>query len=128
MINRFVLGALAVVLMAIGAGAAFAPGVFYASYDVSIDGLPNLASELRGTGGALFLLGFAVAAGAVWSTWAFPAAVIAGLVFAGYAFGRAISALADGMASEATVIAGVVEIALAIAAAWVIVRTRPRPE
>lgn len=126
MIERIILAVLALVLGVIGAGAAFAPALFYGSYGISVSGLPNLASELRGTGVALLLLAMAVAAGAVWRRWAFAAAVVAGLVALGYALGRGISAVADGAPDASIVAAAIIELVLAGAAAWVAVRTRPR--
>lgn len=126
MIERIILALLALVLAVIGVGAAFVPAVFYVSYGISVAGLPELASELRGAGMALLLLAVAVATGAVWQRWAFAAAVVAGLVLLGYALGRGISVIADGTPNLAVVAAGVVELVLAGAAAWVAVRTRPR--
>lgn len=125
MINRVILAALALVLGTIGAGSAFVPAAFYESFGISIDGLPDLASELRGTGVALLLIAVAIGVGAVWSRWAFPVAVAGGLVMLGYAVGRGISALADGVPSQAVILAGAVELVLAAAAAVVAVRTRP---
>lgn len=125
MINRVVLSVLALVLVVIGSGAALVPAVFYESYGIAIDGLPNLASELRGTGMTLLLLGVAVAVGAVWSRWAFASAVVALLVFLGFALGRGLAALTDGSPGEMVVVAAVTELVLALAAGWVAARTRP---
>ena len=125
MTTRVILAALALVLGVIGTGAATAPAAFYESFGITVDGLPDLASELRGTGFALLLLALAIAAGAVWTRWAFPAAVAAGLVFLGYAIGRAVSAIADGAPASSIVVAGIAELVLAGAAAFVVVRTRP---
>ena len=125
-VERIVLGLSALVLVVVGAAAAFAPDAFYAGFGFTVEGSPELASELRATGVALLLLGLAIAAGAAWSRWAFPAAVVAALVLIGYAIGRAISALADGAPVSSVVVAGVAELVLGLAAAWVAWRTRPR--
>lgn len=126
MTNRVVLAVLALVLGAIGAGAVVDPAAFYQSFGIVVAGQPELASELRGTGSAMLLLGLAVAAGAIWTRWAFVSAVVALLVSLGYAVGRGISAIADGAPGDALIAAAVAELALAAAAAWVAVRTRPR--
>ncbi len=124
MINRVIIAALAVVLGVIGAGSVFAPGAFYESFGIDVAGAA-LSSELRGTGGSLVLIALAVGAGAIWQRWAFPAAIIGGLVMLGYALGRTVSVLADGVPGPSIVVAGVAELVLAAAAAFVVVRTRP---
>jgi len=125
-LERGVLGLSALVLIVVGAGAAFAPAAFYAGFGIEVDGAPALASELRSTGVALLLLGLAVAAGAVWRRWTFPAAVVAALVLLGYAVGRVISGIVDGAPDGTLLVAGIAEFVLGAAAAWVAVRTRPR--
>lgn len=125
-LERVVLAASALVLIVVGAGAAFAPDAFYSSYGIDAGSSPELGSELRATGLALLLLGLAVASGAVWRRWAFPASVVAAVVLGGYALGRGLSALVDGVPLPAVVAAGVVELMLAAAAIGLVVRTRPR--
>lgn len=124
--ERIVLGLAALTLISVGAGSTLAPVSFYASYGIDAGASPELASELRGMGLVLFLLGLVVASGAVWRTWTFPAAVVAAVVLAGYALGRTISALVDGTPVASVVAAGVVELVLGGASIWVAVRTRPR--
>jgi len=125
-VDRVVLAVLALVLGAIGAASAIAPAAFYDSFGIRVDGQAALANELRATGAALFLLALAITVGAVWTRWAFVSAVVGALVAAGYAGGRGISALVDGAPGESVVIAGIVELVLAVAAIGVAVRTRPR--
>lgn len=125
MINRVILILIAVVLGTIGVGAAVVPAAFYSSFGIEVAGNPGLASELRGTGVVMLLLGLCIAAGAVWTRWAFPSAVVALVVSLGYAVGRGLSAIADGVPSPALIGAAVVELLLAAAAAWVATRTRP---
>lgn len=125
LVDRIVLAALALLLLAIGGGSAFVPGAFYESYGIDPAVSAELASELRGTGASLLLLGVAVAAGAAWTRWSFAAAVIGGIVMAGYAVGRGVSVALDGIPNEFVVAAGVVEVVFAVAAALVAVHTRP---
>lgn len=125
-IESVVLGLSALVLIVVGAGAAFAPAAFYAGFGIQVDGVPALASELRSTGVALLLLGLAVAVGAVWRRWMFVSAVVAALVLLGYAIGRVISGIVDGAPDSTLLVAGIAEFVLGAAAAWVAIRTRPR--
>jgi hypothetical protein len=120
-----VLGVSALVLIVVGAASAFVPAAFYAGYGIEVDS-PALASELRATGVALLLLGLAVAVGAIWRRWVFPAAVVAALVLVGYALGRIVSAVADGAPDASLAFAGAAELVLGAAAAVVAIRTRPR--
>jgi len=124
-LERAVLGLSALVLIVVGAASAFAPAAFYSGYGIDVES-SALASELRATGVALLLLGLAVAVGAIWRRWVFPAAVVAALVLGGYALGRIISAVVDGTPDASLAVAGVAELALGVAAAWVAIRTRPR--
>lgn len=124
-LERVVLGASALVLIAVGAASAFAPAAFYAGYGIDVDS-SALASELRATGMVLLLLGLAVAVGAIWRRWVFPAAVVAALVLVGYALGRIVSAIADGAPDASLAFAGIAELVLGVAAAVVAIRTRPR--
>lgn len=125
-VERIVLGLSALVLIVVGAASASSPAAFYAGFDIEVNGSPALASELRATGVALLLLGLAVAAGATWRRWVFPSAVVAALVLVGYAIGRIVSALADGVPGASVAFAGVAELVLGLAAAWVAIRARPR--
>ncbi len=125
-LERVILGLSALVLVVVGAGAAFAPDAFYAGFGFTATDSPELASELRATGVALLLLGLAVAIGAIRQRFAFPAAVVAALVLLGYAIGRGLSTLLDGAPASSVVVAGVAELVLGLAAAWVAWRTRPR--
>ena len=123
--ERVVLGAAATVLGAVGAGAVGAPNTFYAVYGIEVTS-PAVANELRAAGGALLLLGSTVGVGAVVGRAAFPAAVVASTVLLGYAAGRTVSLVIEGRASTGIRVAGITEVVLGTAAAWVAVRTRPR--
>lgn len=125
-LERLVLGVSALVLIVVGAASAFTPALFYAGFGIEVEGSTALASELRATGVALLLLGLAVAVGAIWRRWVFPAAVVAALVLVGYAIGRIISAIADGAPDASVAFAGIAELVLGAAAAWVAIRNRPR--
>ena len=125
-VARTVLGASAVALIVIGGGATFATSAFYGSYGIDATGSVELASELRGIGMALLLLGMAIGVAVVRVRWVFPAAVAAAAVMLGFAVGRAGAAVLDGLPATSMVVAGVVELILGLAAAWVAVRNRPR--
>lgn len=124
-LDRVVLGTAALVLVAVGAGAALVPEVFYTGYGIDAT-TTAVANELRAAGGALLLLGLLVGVGVMWSRAMFPAAVVAATVLLGYAIGRGISLLVDGMPTASMLVAGTTELVLGAAAAWVAVRTRPR--
>lgn len=124
-LDRVVLGAASLVLVGVGAGATVVPEVFYTGYGIDAT-TTAVANELRAAGGALLLLGVLVGAGAVWRRATFPAAVVAASVLLGYAIGRGVSLLVDGMPDSSMLVAGTTELVLGTAAAWVAVRTRPQ--
>lgn len=123
--ERVILGITALIVVIIGLGGLIAPSVFYTSYEIRVTG-ENLSNELRAVGAALTLLGLAVAAGAIWRTWSFSAALIGALVGIGFAVGRVVSLLVDGIPVASIVGAGAVEAVFGVACAWVAVRRRPR--
>ncbi|MGV2984517.1 DUF4345 domain-containing protein [Microbacterium sp. AGC85] len=123
--ERVILGITALIVVIIGLGGLIAPSVFYVSYEIRVTG-ENLSNELRAVGAALTLLGLAVAAGAIWRDWSFSAALIGALVGIGFAVGRVVSLLVDGIPVASIVGAGAVEAVFGVACAWVAVRRRPR--
>ena len=124
-VERTVLGLSALLLLGVGLGSLLAQDAFYESYDIAVDGAVSLSSELRGVGAALVLSGLATAAGAVWVRWAFTSAMVGAVVLLGYASGRFVSLLVDGVPTSATLAAGAVEAVLGAASAWVAVRRGP---
>lgn len=126
LVERIVLGASTLVLVGVGLGGVLAPAAFYASYDIAVAGAVSLSSELRGVGSALVLSGLAIAAGAVWVRWAFPSAIVSAFVLLGFALGRIVSLLVDGVPTSTILAAGAVEVVLGAASTWVAIRRRPR--
>lgn len=128
MIERTVLGASALVLVGAGLGGVLAPAAFYESYDIAVADAANLSSELRAVGATLVLAGLATVAGAVWVRWTLPSAIVGAVVLLGYASGRTVSLVLDGVPTEALLAAGVIEVVLGAASSWVAIRGRPAGE
>ena len=125
LVERAVLGMSALVLLGVGLGGLLAQEAFYEGYDIAVDGAVSLASELRGVGAALALSGLATAAGAASTRWAFPSAMVGAFVLLGYASGRLVSLLVDGVPTSAILAAGAVEVVLGTSSAVVAVRHTP---
>ena len=89
-VDRVVLGAAGLVLIAVGGGSMAVPEAFYADFGIDVS-TAELASQLRASGVALLLLGVLVGSGGVWRRVQFPAAVVGALVLLGYAAGRVLS-------------------------------------
>lgn len=125
-LERVVVGLSALVLIAVGSGAAIAPAAFYESYGIDVVGLPALANELRATGVALALLGIATAAAVLARRAEREAAAVAAIVLLGYAIGRSLSWVVDGPASSSLLVAAIAEAVLGAASLVVAIRVARR--
>ena len=124
-LDRIVLAATALVLIGVGIAATFTTAAFYGGYGIALTSAPELASELRALGATLLLLGIVIGVGAVKEGWLFPSAIVGAAVMLGLALGRVGSAIVDGMPATSVIAAGVIELVLGGASAWVAVRNRP---
>ena len=122
LLHRIVLVVAGLILIAVGAGAAFAPDAFYLSYGIVLDDGPSLRSELRAAGSALLLVGVTVGAGAFTTRLTTASTLIGAIVLLGYSGGRLLSWAVDGAPSFAFAVAGAVELAVGAVCVWMLVR------
>lgn len=111
-------------LIASGIGAAilFAPGTFYATYDIALGDNFSLLNEIRASGGALLASGLLIMSGAFVDKLAFTAAVVSTLLYLSYGLSRVMSMAIDGMPVEGLVQAAVIEIITGLACIFALVK------
>lgn len=114
-----------VVLLLAGTVAAFVgvsllsdPHHFYSSYGFDLGDNPSLLSEVRGTAGLLVFAAGALLTGAFAQKHRALAAALGGVLYFGYAFGRALSMWLDGFPDHNLMIAALVELVLGLACVW----------
>lgn len=100
---------------AIGATILFSPGIFYASYGITLGGNVNLLNEIRASGGALLASGLLIMSGAFVDKMAFTAAVVSTLLYLSYGLSRVLSIVIDGVPVEGLLQAAVLEIVIGLA-------------
>jgi hypothetical protein len=110
------------VALAIGGAVLVMPAGFYAGYGIILADGPNLLSELQGMGGLLLGSGGLIVAGALLPRLSLIAAVTSSVLYLGFAGGRILSMALNGLPSTATMLATAVELALGLAALFVVRR------
>jgi len=101
-----------IVGIAVGWEMLLTPVTMYASLGIHIDGMVNLLSDLRATGGALIVSGLMIVAGAFVSELRFSATIFSCLLYLGYGLSRSLAMLIDGAPANLLVWAAVVEVLL----------------
>ena len=111
-------------LIASGIGAAilFAPGAFYATYDIELGGNFSLLNEIRASGGALLASGILIMSGAFVDKLAFTATVVSTLLYLSYGLSRVMSIAIDGMPVEGLIQAAVIEIVMGLICIFALVK------
>jgi hypothetical protein len=126
LLDRTVLAVGGFVLVAVGGGSALALEPFLASYEVVVAADAGLRSELRAGGMLLLALGVIVICGAVVPRLATVSAILATTAYGAYTLGRALSWVLDGAPASGLIAAGAIELVLAVASAWVLLRLTRR--
>jgi len=106
----------------IGAGLLLDPVAFEASAGIVLGQDPNLLSEVRAPGGALFGLGVMILLGAFLPRLAFTSALVSTVVFGSYGLARLLGVALDGAPGASLVAAMAVELLIAAFGLWVVRR------
>lgn len=120
------LGLAALTALVVGFGMLFMPEAFYEANGIDPTLSANLASELRALGVLLATIGLGFAYGLVSRRWRVPALWAAAVFYLGYAAARALSLALDGLPTAGLLAAGAIELALGLAAAFLLLAQRRR--
>lgn len=117
---RFLLTLSGAIAAFIGGTLLLDPASFHASNGIELGTDPNLFSEVRAPGGALFVLGLLIGVGAFVRSFAATSASMASAVYLAYGGSRLVSMWLDGMPGSGLVLATAIELLLggACALAW----------
>ena len=96
---KYILIFAGVVAVGVGLTLLVAPAAYYATSGVKIDGLIDLLSDLRGTGGSLLALGVLILAGAFRPELTPMASLVSTLFYLSYGLARGLAFFLDGRAS-----------------------------
>ena len=118
------LGIAALTALVIGLGMLFVPAAFYGANGIDPTLSPSLASELRSPGVLLSTIGLGFAYGLVSRRWRAATLLAAAVFYLGYATARALSLALDGVPSTGLLAAGAIELALGLAAAFLLLAQR----
>lgn len=119
-----ILGIAALVALAVGISATFAPIAFAASNGSDLAGDTNALSEMRSAGGAILIAAALMLAGLWRPGLRRLAMTVTAILYVGYGAGRAFSVVADGVPHRFLVAALAVELIVGIAATWALVATQ----
>lgn len=109
---------------AVGSTLLIAPAMMHGANGVDLGSNPSLLSEVRAPGGALLALGVLVLAGAFVVRLAYPATMIAAIVYLAYGLSRLLSIALDGMPASGLILAAGLEITLGALNAVLLLRLR----
>lgn len=110
-----------VLLLFIGGAYLFTPIEFYSSANqTDISGQVNLLSEIRASGGGLFLGGLLVLLGAFKPKLTYTSTIISIMIWMGYGLARIIAISADGMPNEGLFTVMFIEIIIGVSGIFAI--------
>lgn len=110
-----------VLLLLIGGAYLFTPIEFYSSAnETDISGQINLLSEIRASGGGLFLGGVLVLLGAFKPKLTYTSTIISIMIWMGYGLARIVAISADGMPNEGLFTVMFIEIIIGVAGIFAI--------
>lgn len=104
----------ATTLIAIGGLLTFEPHLMFGLNGVKLDDDPNLLSEVRAPGFLLLLSGILTGLSLFRPRWRQSALLGAGILLIGFAGGRGISLVFDGLPAQSLIAAGIIELALGL--------------
>jgi hypothetical protein len=122
--HRIILITAGTIAVILGVAIMFMPHAMHESNGVELGNNASLLSEIRSPGGALFLVGAILVAGAFVTRLTFAATLTGAMVYLGYGLGRVVSIVLDGVPSSTLVVAMIVEFVGAAALAWLLWRSR----
>ena len=96
--------------ISIGASILITPEQLHASYGTELGTNANLLSEIRAPGGALFVLGLMMWAGAYTKRFTFASTAIAAAVYLAYGLSRLVSIGVDGVPGTGLIVATAIEL------------------
>jgi hypothetical protein len=111
-------------LIAIGVGGLilFTPEILYAASGIELGRNISQLSEVRAPGGALLASGVLIMSGAFIARLAFTSAMVSTVLYLSYGVSRLLSMAIDGMPSDGLVQATVLETAIGLTGAFVLVK------
>ncbi|MFV2178222.1 DUF4345 domain-containing protein [Actinomadura sp. LOL_016] len=115
------------VLLVVGTAGLTAPVAFHEASGIEVAADPGLLSETRATGGVLLAAGVFLVLGAFVVRFAVTAAGVGAFGYLAYGLSRLIGIAVDGMPGSGLVMAAAVELSLALACAYVLLRRRGGP-
>jgi hypothetical protein len=101
-------------LVAIGGAILFAPIAFTARNGIELGENISLLNDTRAAGAALFVGGFVILLGDFIQKLSYTSLIVSIISYLGYAFGRIISVVFDGMPAEGLIKATVVEVIIGL--------------
>lgn len=110
------------VLLVVGAAGLTVPAAFHDANGIDAVADAGLLSEARAAGGVLLAAGAFVVVGAFVARFAVAAAWVGAVCYLAYGLSRLLGMAIDGMPGSGLVMAAAVELALAVACAYVLVR------
>ncbi len=123
-VTRLVLGASAIIAVAISATILFAPELFYAGYGIEVGGNATLVNELKAPAGMLLIAGLFMFAGVFRSELAVLSLATATLVYLSYGLSRMLSIALDGLPHGGIVGATAIEIVVGAVCLATLLRVR----
>lgn len=102
------------VLLGVGGGILFAPGVFYGTYDIDLFAQTGLYSEVRANGATLLIAGTLMLASLFRHEIPSGIILVGAVIYLPHGLGRLFSMLADGLPASGLIIAAVAELLLGL--------------
>ena len=121
---KVILAVSGLILLGVGSATLFAPEAFLGTSGINLGGQASLFSEIRAAGGALLLSGILILSGIFIPRMTFTSMVIAIAMFLSYGVARILSMSVDGLPDTAIVGATVLEMVIAFAGIFALIRFR----
>lgn len=102
------------VLLGVGGGILFAPGVFYEAYDIDLFAQTGLYSEVRANGATLLIAGTLMLASLFRREIPSGVILVGAVIYLPHGLGRLFSMLVDGLPASGLIIAAVAELLLGL--------------
>ncbi len=122
--NRLLLGAGALVALALALAILFAPQAFYSGYGIAIGNDVALLNELKAPAGAILLAAGIMTLGLFRPGWLGHALLVGAVLYLGFGLGRALALVPDGLPPASLLAAMTLELALGLGFAFAFWRQR----
>ncbi|MCR9136650.1 MAG: DUF4345 domain-containing protein [Alphaproteobacteria bacterium] len=123
-VHTFILVVAGLIAIVVGAGILFAPQAFHASAGIDLRDDVRLLNEMRAPGGAILVCGLFVIAGAFRARLAFPATMLAFVLYTAFGLSRLVGMAIDGLPGPALVQITILELAVGLVCGLALLRYR----